>query len=136
MSLAVRRSVNLAMASAGLQAAVSDAFEPGHMTGTTSCTPRTRGCQSFPQADPVDGTNRQERQKTEILAAVSGGRVAHALDLAFEHLHEYGWDPVLVEALSRAVAECQEPGLSAQLAALLHRLDSRRAFNTPKAHPL
>ena len=79
-------------------------------------------------SDPGDmtrRTTRRERQKAEILSAVRDGRVAHAVDLAFEHFEEFGVDRHVAETLADAVAERRDPVLTAELDACLVRADTR-----------
>jgi hypothetical protein len=68
---------------------------------------------------------REERQQIEILAAIVTGQVAHALGLAFEHLDEFNATPLIVHMLSAAVAERQDPPLSAGFDAFLERVKGK-----------
>jgi hypothetical protein len=67
------------------------------------------------------GWNRKERQRAEILSAVLDDRVGHALDLAFEHVAEFGEDQLVARVLCIAVAKRQDPLLVAELDALRRR---------------
>ena len=71
------------------------------------------------------GTSRRERQQVEILAALLDDRPAHALDLTFEHLEEYGPDPLVVHVLATVVSKRQDPALSSQLDALRRRVKEK-----------
>ena len=65
------------------------------------------------------GATRRGRQKAEILASIDQGRVAHALDLAYEHFAEFGIDRLIAERLAAEVGERREPLLSVELDTLL-----------------
>ena len=68
---------------------------------------------------------REERQQIEILAAILTGQAGHALGLAFEHLDEFNATPLIVHMLSAAVAERQDPALSAGFDAFLERVKGK-----------
>jgi hypothetical protein len=68
-------------------------------------------------------SSRQDRQHIEILTALLHGRLSQALDLAFEHLSEFGSDPLLTHLLDRCICDRDDPGLTAGLHAL-HERDS------------
>jgi hypothetical protein len=57
------------------------------------------------------GAARRDRQHVEILAAVLEDRLTQALGLAFEHLAEFGPDPLLVSMLTRRIQQRQDSGL-------------------------
>jgi hypothetical protein len=65
------------------------------------------------------GASRRDRQHVQILAAVIGGHVEHALGLAFEHIAEFGGDPLVLHLLSRHITDRQDPLLLSELHALV-----------------
>jgi hypothetical protein len=65
------------------------------------------------------GATHRERQHAEILTAIHKGRTSHALDLAFEHLEEFGPDQPIVHMLASAVADQHDPALTLDFDALL-----------------
>ena len=79
------------------------------------------GVPSAASRRPV-GATRQERQAAEILSAIHQGRTSHALDLAFEHLEEFGGDQSVVQMLASAVANQHDLALSLAFEALLRRI--------------
>jgi hypothetical protein len=62
---------------------------------------------------------RRDRQHVEILAAVLEDHLTQALGLAFEHLTEFGPDPLMVSVLTQRIERSPDPGLSDGLQALL-----------------
>jgi hypothetical protein len=101
------------MSSAGRQRPISGVLQPEDMTSTPAHRSTAGGRLT---------ATRRERQQAEILAAARHDRVSHALDLAFEHLDEFGPDHLVVHVLSNAVAESREPALLAEFDAFLKRL--------------
>ncbi|HEX6392625.1 MAG TPA: hypothetical protein VFZ97_04240 [Acidimicrobiales bacterium] len=71
------------------------------------------------------GATRSERQHAEILLAIHKGRTSHALDLAFEHLDEFGADQSVVLELASAVADQDDSSLSIEFDALLRRIGGK-----------
>jgi hypothetical protein len=61
------------------------------------------------------------------------GRLAHALDLAFEHLEEFRPDDLVVGALSRALTERGDAALSAEFEALRQRFSRGGRAARPSA---
>jgi DNA-binding GntR family transcriptional regulator len=43
----------------------------------------------------LEGASRRVRQHVQILSALIAGQVEHALGLAFEHIAEFGSDPLV-----------------------------------------
>ena len=83
------------------------------------------------------GTSRRIRQQTEIFSAIHNGRTSHALDLAFEHLEEFGSDRAIVQALASAVDIQHTPALSVEFEALLRRLEGHTdSQNSPDCRKL
>jgi hypothetical protein len=72
------------------------------------------------------GASRRDRQHVQILADLIGGQVEHPLGLAFEHIAEFGSDPLVLHLLSRRVSERHDPVLSSELRALLDQTGTRR----------
>jgi hypothetical protein len=71
---------------------------------------------------PPAGSTRRERQHAEIRSAIHEGRTGHALDLAFEHLEEFGPDHSVFQMLASAVANQHDPALATEFEALLLRV--------------
>jgi hypothetical protein len=67
------------------------------------------------------GASRRDRQHVEILSALMGGQVEHALGLAFEHIAEFGRDPLVLHLLSRRIGDRQDPRLRSEWRALVNQ---------------
>jgi len=78
-----------------------------------------------PASERHAGTTRRERQRAEILSAIRKGRTSHALDLAFEHLEEFGPDQTVVQMLASRVANQHDPGPAIEFDALLRRIEDK-----------
>jgi hypothetical protein len=76
-------------------------------------------------SERIAGPTRRERQHAEILSGIRNGRTSHALDLAFEHLDEFGPDQMVVQMLGSAVANQPDPALAIEFEALLRRIGSK-----------
>jgi hypothetical protein len=89
---------------------------------TPSDQPIRRGSPT-PRPDPTraPGATRRDRQHVEILSAILAEHITRALGLAFEHIDEFGPDPLIIDMLYRAIARRQDPVLSAELASLAAR---------------
>jgi hypothetical protein len=74
----------------------------------------------------LPGASRRDRQHVQILAALIGGQVEHALALAFEHTAEFGRDPLVLHVLSRRIGDRRDPLLTSELRALLDQTGTRR----------
>jgi hypothetical protein len=79
------------------------------------------------------GTTRRERQHVEILSALLQGKTSHALGLAFEHLEEFSIDPLVVQMLSSAVADRDDPALSVEFGMFLRRVTEKSEGGAQRA---
>ena len=76
-------------------------------------------------SEPLAGATRQERQHAEILFAIHRGWTSHALDLAFEHLEEFGPDQSVIQSLASAVGNQHDPAVAIEFEALVRRIGDK-----------
>jgi hypothetical protein len=77
------------------------------------------------------GAERRDRQLVEILSSALGDRLARSLDLAFEHVAEFGSDPLLIGLLCLRVKEERDPHFDRLLGALIGLAQAPRAPGEP-----
>jgi hypothetical protein len=111
LSQSVRLQPNVAVAHIALSCAFH-AVGKADLAAQSAVTARAR----------VAGASRRDRQHVEILAAAIDRRVAHAIDLAFEHLAEFTPDLLVVYQLTWCVHDDGGRDLTTQLRALVEQL--------------